>query len=51
MTPAGWIFMLGSLACVLTLVVYCFSRLLRSPAPVEDRVHAPLDIDTQDRET
>ena len=29
--PAGWLFMSVSLASVLTLVVWCYSRILRDP--------------------
>ncbi len=29
MTPAGWIFMTVSVASVLTLVIWCYWRLLR----------------------
>jgi hypothetical protein len=31
--PAGWLFMSVSLASVLTLVVWCYSRILRRPDP------------------
>jgi hypothetical protein len=31
LTTAGWIFMLSSLACVIAAVVFCFSRVLRTP--------------------
>lgn len=31
MTPAGWIFMSLSIASVLTLLVSCYTRLLRTP--------------------
>lgn len=49
MTLAGWILMLASVGFVLALTVYCFYRVLRTPAPKE-HLHAPLDIDTRDRE-
>jgi len=31
MTTAGWIFMLGSIGVVVSLVVYCYSKVLGSP--------------------
>lgn len=48
MTAAGWILMLGSVGFVLWLTVYCFYRVLSTPAPKE-RLHAPLDIDTHEK--
>jgi len=48
-TTAGWVLMLCSVGFVLTLTVYCFYRVLRTPTPRE-HMHAPLDIDTKDRE-
>jgi hypothetical protein len=33
MTPAGWIFMATSIAAVLTLLVWCYARILREPQP------------------
>ncbi len=50
MTAAGWIFMLCSLGFVVALAVYCFYRVLSRPAATK-HMHAPLDIDTRDRET
>jgi hypothetical protein len=50
MTSAGWIFMLGSLGFVLTLTFYCFYRVLAKPTAAE-HMHAPLDIDTHDKNT
>ncbi len=50
MTVAGWIFMLCSLGFVTVLTVYCFYRVLSQPTATE-HMHAPLDIDTQDRGT
>lgn len=49
MTLAGWIFMLTSVTCVTGLVVWCFYRVFTRPSSMED-MHAPLDIDPQDRE-
>ena len=50
MTAAGWILMLASCGAVLGLVVFCYSRVLRTPASTE-HMHAPLDIDTHDADT
>jgi len=50
MTTAGWIFMISSLTFVIWLTGYCFYRVLTKPAATE-HMHAPLDIDTQDRGT
>lgn len=47
MTLAGWILMLGSVGFVLSLTIYCFSRVLSTPTP-KKRIHAPLDIDTRE---
>lgn len=47
MTTLGWVLLLTSCGTVTALVVFCFSRVLRLPAPEED-LHAPLDIDTHD---
>lgn len=49
MTTAGWIFMLLSCGTVLALVAFCFYRVLTVPQSTE-HMHAPLDIDTGDRE-
>ncbi len=48
MTTAGWIFMLCSIGFVLFLSGFCFYRVLSKPAAAE-HMHAPIDIDTQDR--
>ena len=50
MTTAGWIFMLASLGFVLVLTFYCFFRVLSKPAAT-NHMHAPLDIDTRDKES
>jgi hypothetical protein len=50
MTIGGWIFMVCSVGFVIGLTVFCFYRVLSRPATTE-HMHAPLDIDTQDRET
>jgi hypothetical protein len=41
--------MIGSVGFVLSLTVYCFYRVLKTPS-AKERLHAPLDIDTRDRE-
>jgi len=43
----GWTVMIGCISFVLTLMAFCFYRILREPRPAEHH-HAPLDIDTQD---
>ena len=50
MTTAGWIFMLSSIAFVLTLAGFCFSRVIRKPAAA-DHMHSPIDIETGDEDT
>jgi len=50
MTPLGWIMMIVSVGCVLTLVTYCFYRVLHAPKTTE-HMHAPLEIDTRDKDT
>lgn len=49
MTVAGWLLMTTSVGFVVALTVFCFARVLRTPAPGE-HLHAPLDIDTHDTE-
>jgi hypothetical protein len=50
MTTAGWVFMLSSIGFVIGLLTFCFYRVLTKPASTE-HMHAPLDIDTHDRNT
>lgn len=47
MTTAGWIFMLGSITIVVSLVSYCYYRVF-SKRTAAEHMHAPLDIDTHD---
>ncbi len=47
MTTAGWILMIVSVGSILTLVSYCFYRVLRIPV-TKDHLHGPLDIDTHE---
>lgn len=49
MTAAGWAFMLISCGGVLSLVTFCFYRILTAPKAT-GHMHAPLDIDTHDAE-
>ena len=50
MEPAGWIFMIGSIAFVVGLTGYCFYRVLTAPSAAED-LHAPPTIETGDEGT
>lgn len=50
MTTGGWVFMLGSIGFVVALIVFCFSRVLSKPTST-DHMHAPIDMDTHDRNT
>lgn len=49
MTIGGWIMMTLSIGFVLALNIYCFGKVLRTPQS-QDHMHAPLEIDTKDRE-
>jgi hypothetical protein len=48
-TLAGWILMGCSVGFVLALTAFCFYRVMRTPEPKE-HMHAPLDIDTHERQ-
>jgi hypothetical protein len=50
MTTEGWIFMIGSVGFVLSLVGYCFVRVLTRPQAA-DHLQAPQTIDTGDLES
>ncbi len=50
LTVAGAIIMTVSIGGVLALSAFCMNKILREKQPSE-RHHAPLDIDTHDRET
>jgi hypothetical protein len=50
MTPAGWALMLISCGTVVSLMLYCYYRVLTTPSSTE-RIHAPLEIDTHDQDT
>jgi hypothetical protein len=46
----GWIMLIGCVGLVCGLCTFCYYRVLREPKPSEHH-HAPLDIDTHDRDT
>lgn len=48
MSAAGWTIMIVSVGSVLTLVTFCFYRVLTLPVTELDDIKAPLDIDTGD---
>lgn len=50
MTTVGWVIMITSITCVVALVSFCYYKVLSKPASTE-HMHAPLDIDTHDRDT
>jgi len=50
MTWAGWLLMTLSCGAVLSLTVFCYARVLRTPRP-DEHMHAPLEIDTHDADT
>lgn len=50
MTTQGWIFMVGSISFVLGLITFCFYKVLSKPSAA-NHMHAPIEIDTRDRET
>lgn len=45
MEPTGWIIFLVSNVAVISLVVFCFSRVFSVD---QEHMHSPLDIDTHD---
>ncbi len=47
MTTMGWLFMTVSIGSVITLMVYCFRRVLSAPK-TKGHLHAPLDIETDE---
>jgi hypothetical protein len=50
LSASGWTMMIGCISAVCLLVVFCFYRVLRESSPTEHH-HAPLDIDTHDRDS
>lgn len=50
MTSFGILMMIASNALVVALMVYCFYRVLKTPNAARHE-HAPLEIDTRDRDT
>ena len=49
MTTGGWINMIVSVGFVVGLFAWCIWRVFHAP-PNADHMHAPIDIDTKDRE-
>jgi hypothetical protein len=49
MNLGGWVVLLISCVAILALNVYCFWRVFTLPGEEEEDLHAPLDIDTHDR--
>lgn len=49
MTLAGWIFMLASVTFVVSMVIFCFVRVLRNPGASE-HLSAPPERDTRNRD-
>ncbi len=45
LTVGGWVMMLGSIALVTSLCVFCLVRIFSESKP-SDHHHVPLDIDT-----
>ena len=50
MTIGGWVMMIISVGFVLCLTTFCFYRVLFTPKSTA-HMHAPLDIDTHDKDT
>jgi len=50
MTTGGWVIMITSITSVVALASFCYYKVLSKPQSTE-HMHAPLDIDTQDRGT
>ena len=50
MNAGGWTMMILSVGFVLSLTIFCFYRVLRTPKTTE-HIHAPLEIDTRDVDT
>lgn len=50
MTAAGWIIMTVSIGTVVSLLSFCFYRVLSKPSATE-HMHSPIDIDTKDTDT
>ena len=49
LTIGGWVMFVLCVTLVCGLSAFCFYRIFREPRPSEHH-HAPLDIDTHDRE-
>ena len=51
LTTAEWAFMLIAVASVLSLAIFCCSRVLFYDPAATKHMHAPMDIDTHDKGT
>lgn len=49
MNAFGWIMLILSVGFVLALNVYCFMKVFTAPKS-EEHLHAPLEIDTHDKD-
>lgn len=49
MTPAGWIIMVLAVAGYTGLLLWCIHKVVAVPEAA-DHIHAPLDVDTRDRD-
>ncbi len=50
LTTAGWVFMAVSCVSMVVWTAWCYYRVLTAPQASE-HMHAPLDIDTHDKDT
>ncbi len=50
MNLGGWIFMLTSITAVVSLITFCFYKVLTKPSAA-DHMHAPIEMDTRDAGT
>ncbi len=48
MQPAGWAMMIISISTILSLTVFCVTKVLWLPASDVDELQGPLQIDTGD---
>ena len=50
MSPAGWVFMLGSCGLMVIWTAWCYYKVLTTPAAAE-HVHTPANIEPRDEPT
>ena len=50
LTPGGTLIMVVCIVMVLSLLIFCMTRILRESRP-KDHHHAPLEIDTHDTDS